>query len=352
MTTKGQGAQTNPDNRFAQHTSEVDESYLNYLAFEGEEMVSKTKVIEVFPKSVVNAVTSPDVPMEWSMNPYQGCEHGCTYCYARNSHEYWGYSAGVDFERVILVKKNAPEILDQTLKKKSWKASPIVLSGNTDCYQPIERKLGITRACIEVMLKHQHPMGIITKNALVQRDVDLLQQLAQMQLAQVVVSITTLNEDLRQKMEPRTASIKKRLETVEVLSAAGIPVTVLMAPIVPGLNSHEVFELLKASKQAGARDVGYTMVRLNGQIADIFSTWIHETFPDKAQKVLNQIRAAHEGSLKDNQFGRRMKGSGKEVESINQTFKMARKKFFGEPEKMSYNLGLYEQNKNPQLKIF
>jgi DNA repair photolyase len=352
MTTKGQGAQTNPDNRFAQHTSEVDESYLNYLAFEGEEMVSKTKVIEVFPKSVVNAVTSPDVPMEWSMNPYQGCEHGCTYCYARNSHEYWGYSAGVDFERVILVKKNAPEILDQTLKKKSWKASPIVLSGNTDCYQPIERKLGITRACIEVMLKHQHPMGIITKNALVQRDVDLLQQLAQMQLAQVVVSITTLNEDLRQKMEPRTASIKKRLETVEALSAAGIPVTVLMAPIVPGLNSHEVFELLKASKQAGARDVGYTMVRLNGQIADIFSTWIHETFTDKAQKVLNQIRAAHEGSLKDNQFGRRMKGSGKEVESINQTFKMARKKFFGEPEKMSYNLGLYEQNKNPQLKIF
>ena len=352
MTTKGQGAQTNPDNRFAQHTSEVDESYLNYLAFEGEEMVSKIKVIEVFPKSVVNAVTSPDVPMEWSMNPYQGCEHGCTYCYARNSHEYWGYSAGVDFERVILVKKNAPEILDQTLKKKSWKASPIVLSGNTDCYQPIERKLGITRACIEVMLKHQHPMGIITKNALVQRDVDLLQQLAQMQLAQVVVSITTLNEDLRQKMEPRTASIKKRLETVEALSAAGIPVTVLMAPIVPGLNSHEVFELLKASKQAGARDVGYTMVRLNGQIADIFSTWIHETFPDKAQKVLNQIRAAHEGSLKDNQFGRRMKGSGKEVESINQTFKMARKKFFGEPEKMSYNLGLYEQNKNPQLKIF
>jgi DNA repair photolyase len=352
MTTKGQGAQTNPDNRFAQHTSEVDESYLNYLAFEGEEMVSKIKVIEVFPKSVVNAVTSPDVPMEWSMNPYQGCEHGCTYCYARNSHEYWGYSAGVDFERVILVKKNAPEILDQTLKKKSWKASPIVLSGNTDCYQPIERKLGITRACIEVMLKHQHPMGIITKNALVQRDVDLLQQLAQMQLAQVVVSINTLNEDLRQKMEPRTASIKKRLETVEALSAAGIPVTVLIAPIVPGLNSHEVFELLKASKQAGARDVGYTMVRLNGQIADIFSTWIHETFTDKAQKVLNQIRAAHEGSLKDNQFGRRMKGSGKEVESINQTFKMARKKFFGEPEKMSYNLGLYEQNKNPQLKIF
>jgi len=346
MTTKGQGAQTNPDNRFAQHTSEVDESYLNYLAFEGEEMVSKIKVIEVFPKSVVNAVTSPDVPMEWSMNPYQGCEHGCTYCYARNSHEYWGYSAGVDFERVILVKKNAPEILDQTLKKKSWKASPIVLSGNTDCYQPIERKLGITRACIEVMLKHQHPMGIITKNALVQRDVDLLQQLAQMQLAQVVVSITTLNEDLRQKMEPRTASIKKRLETVEALSAAGIPVTVLIAPIVPGLNSHEVFELLKASKQAGARDVGYTMVRLNGQIADIFSTWI------TSQKVLNQIRAAHEGSLKDNQFGRRMKGSGKEVESINQTFKMARKKFFGEPEKMSYNLGLYEQNKNPQLKIF
>ena len=349
---KGQGAQTNPVNRFAQHTSEVDESYLNYLVAEGEEMVSKTKVIEVYPKSIVNAVTSPDVPMEWSLNPYQGCEHGCTYCYARNSHEYWGYSAGVDFERVILVKKNAPELLDQTLQKKSWKASPIVLSGNTDCYQPIERKLGITRACIEVMLKHEHPMGIITKNALVQRDIDLLRQLAEKKLAQVVVSITTLDEDLRNKMEPRTASIKKRLETVEALSNVGIPVTVLMAPIVPGLNSHEVFDVVEAAKQAGAHDIGYTMVRINGQIADIFSTWIETTFPDKAQKVLNQIKAAHDGSLKDNEFGRRMKGSGKEAESINQTFKMARKKFFGEPEKMTYNLNLYEQNKNPQMKMF
>ena len=352
MTTKGQGAQTNPDNRFAQHTSEVDELYLNYLVAESEEMTSKTKVVEVFPKTIVNQVKSPDVPMEWSLNPYQGCEHGCTYCYARNSHEYWGYSAGVDFERVILVKKNASELLDQTLKKKTWKASPVVLSGNTDCYQPIERKLKITRSCIEVFLKHQHPMGIITKNALVQRDIDLLKQLAEKQLAQVVVSITTLNEGLRQKMEPRTASIKKRLETVDALSAAGIPVMVLMAPIVPGLNSHEVFDLLKVAKEAGAHDAGYAMVRLNGQIADIFSTWIEVTFPDKAQKVLNQIKATHNGSLKNNEFGKRMRGSGKEAESINQTFKMARKKFFGEPEKMTYNLNSYEQNKNPQMKMF
>lgn len=352
MSTKGQGAQTNPDNRFAQHTSEVCESYLNYLVAEGEEMVSKTKVVEVFPKSIVNKVTSPDVPMEWSLNPYQGCEHGCTYCYARNSHEYWGYSAGIDFERVILVKKNAAELLDQALRKKSWKASLIVLSGNTDCYQPIERKLGITRACIEVMLKHQHPMGIITKNALVQRDIDILKQLAEKSLAQVVVSITTLDEGLRQKMEPRTASIKKRLETVKALSDAGIPVSVLAAPIIPGLNSHEVFDLVKAAKQSGATDVGYTMVRLNGQIADIFSAWIQETFPDKAQKVLSQIKAVHNGSLKDNEFGRRMRGNGKEAESINQTFKMARKNFFGEPEKMTYNLALYDQNKDPQMKLF
>ena len=349
---KGQGSQTNPNNRFAQHTSEVDDSYLNYLVAEGEEVASKTKVIEVYPKSIVNKVTSPDVPMEWSLNPYQGCEHGCTYCYARNSHEYWGYSAGIDFECIILVKKNAPLLLDQTLQKKSWKASPIVLSGNTDCYQPIERKLKITRACLEVMLKHQHPIGIITKNALVQRDIDLLKQLAQKQLVQIVVSITTLDEDLRQKMEPRTASAKKRLETVEALSNAGIPVSVLMAPIVPGLNSHEVFDLLKAAKEAGARDAGFTMVRLNGQIADIFSTWITEVYPDKAEKVLNQIKATHQGSLKDNEFGRRMRGSGNEADAIKQTFKMARKKFFGNPGKLDYNLELYDQTKKPQLKLF
>lgn len=349
---KGQGAQTNPHNRFVSHKHEIDEEYLNYLVAEGEEMKAKTNIINVNPKSIVNEVKSPDVPMEWSLNPYQGCEHGCTYCYARNSHEYWGYSAGVDFERVILVKKNAPLLLDQTLNRKSWKASPIVLSGNTDCYQPIERKLEITRKCIEVLLKHQHPMGIITKNALVQRDIDLLSQMAEKDLVQVVISITTLNEDLRQKMEPRTASAKKRLETVEALSKAGIPVMVLTAPIIPGLNSHEIFDLVKAAKASGARDVGFTMVRLNGQIADIFSTWIHETFPEKAEKVLNQIKATHKGSLKDNEFSRRMRGSGNEADSIRQSFKLAKKKLFGMPEMFEYNLELYEQLKHPQLKLF
>lgn len=349
---KGQGAQTNPHNRFAAQKHEVDDEYLDYLVAEGEEMKAKTKIINVTPKSIVNEVKSPDVPMEWSLNPYQGCEHGCTYCYARNSHEYWGYSAGIDFERVILVKKNAPLLLDQTLNRKSWKASPIVLSGNTDCYQPIERKLEITRKCIEVLLKQQHPMGIITKNALVQRDIDLLSQMAEKDLVQVVISITTLDEDLRQKMEPRTASAKKRLETVEALSKAGIPVMVLTAPIIPGLNSHEIFDLVKAAKQAGARDIGFTMVRLNGQIADIFSNWIHETFPDRAEKVLNQIKATHKGSLKDNEFGRRMRGSGNEADSIRQTFNLAKKKFFGAPEKFKYNLELYGQKKEPQLRLF
>lgn len=352
MNTKGQGAQTNPHNRFAALQYEVNEAYLDYLVAEGEDLTRKTKIIEVFPKTIVNKVTSPDVPMDWSLNPYQGCEHGCTYCYARNSHEYWGYSAGIDFERVILVKPNAPKLLDEHLSKKSWKASSIVLSGNTDCYQPIERKLQITRQCIEVMLKHKHPMGIITKNALVQRDIDLLKQLAGDNLVQVVISITTLDEDLRQKLEPRTASIKKRLETVAALSDAGIPTMVLTAPVIPGLNSHELFDLVKAAKEAGAYDVGYTMVRLNGQIADIFSTWIRETFPERAEKVLNQIRAVHEGNLNDNEFGRRMRGSGKVAEPIRQSFKLARKKFFGEPEKLVLNTELFHQNKQSQLRLF
>ncbi|MEQ9187658.1 MAG: PA0069 family radical SAM protein [Cryomorphaceae bacterium] len=348
----GQGAQTNPHNRFHRQSYEVSDAFLDYLVAEGEEQKRKTKVIEIHPKTIVNAVKSPDVPMQWSLNPYQGCEHGCTYCYARNSHEYWGYSAGIDFERVLLVKRNAPALLEATLKQRSWKGDPVVLSGNTDCYQPIERQFGITRKLLEVFWKFKHPVGIITKNALVQRDIDLLGPMAEKNLAHVVLSITTLDDDLRRKMEPRTASVKKRLETVEALSAAGIPVTVMMAPIVPGLNAHEIFNLLKAVKKAGARDVSYTLVRLNGQVADIFSDWVRQTFPDRAERVLNQIRSVHGGSLQANAFGRRMRGSGKVALHIKDTFSLARQRVFGMPDKLQLNRELYQQYRVPQLRLF
>ena len=342
-TIKGQGAQINPKNRFVVNELEREPEYLEYLAAEEEEEVAQTEIIETFPKTIVNKVPSPDVPMDWSVNPYQGCEHGCAYCYARSTHEYWGYSAGVDFERKILVKKNAAALLEAKLKSRAWIVSPIMFSGNTDCYQPIERKLEITRQCLEVLLKYKHPVGIITKNALIQRDLDLLTQLADENLVHVVMSITTLDEDLRRSMEPRTASAKRRLETIEKLTKAGIPVSVNMAPIIPGLNSHEIFNLLKAVKDAGARDANYIMVRLNGPVAEVFSNWLTVNYPNKAEKVLNQIAASHDGQVGDSEFGRRMRGSGKMAEQIRDTFKLAHRKVFGDVKKLKLNCQAFER---------
>ncbi len=250
---KGRGAQHQVTNRFAAHSYEMRDDFLNYCAAEGEEATdSKTSFIDTFPKTIVNKVSSPDVGLEFSLNPYQGCEHGCVYCYARNSHEYWGYGAGLDFEQKILVKQNAVELLEQKFRSKSWKAAPIILSGNTDCYQPVERKLEITRQLLQLFLKYKHPVGIITKNALIQRDIDILEELAKDNLIRVNLSITSLDEKVRQLLEPRTASIKRRLETIEKLSEKGIPVNVMMAPIIPSINSHEILPLVKEIAERGA----------------------------------------------------------------------------------------------------
>ncbi|MEZ4722925.1 MAG: PA0069 family radical SAM protein [Flavobacteriales bacterium] len=349
---KGQGAQINPDNRFFEQRKERIGEYLDYLEAEGEQESNDTKFVEVFPKTIVNKVPSPDVGMDWSMNPYQGCEHGCSYCYARNTHEYWGYSAGIDFERTILVKKNSPQLLEEKLLSKNWKAATIVMSGNTDCYQPAERRFQITRQCLEVFWKYRHPVGIITKNALIQRDLDIIEKLASENLIMVVVSVTTLDEDLRRVMEPRTASAARRLQTIEKLTKAGVPVMAMIAPIIPGLNSHEVFDLMNAVKEAGAVDAGYTMVRLNGQIGDIFSDWVQRTHPDRAEKILNHIKSAHHGQLNDNEFGRRMKGEGKMAEQIRDSFKLAKRKAFGETKRITLNTNLHDQYKSGQFTLF
>jgi len=272
---KGRGAQLNTPNKFFELSHETDGEYLEYCEKEGEVAdKNKTLYLEVFPKTIVNKVDSPDVGMGYSMNPYQGCEHGCIYCYARNSHEYWGYSAGLDFERRILVKKEAPKLLEALLQKKTWKAHPIVLSGNTDCYQPAEKHFEITRQCLEVFLKYRHPVAIITKNALVLRDLDILQELAKDNLIGVNVSVTSLSEDTRRILEPRTTIIKKRLETIETLSSHNIPVNVMLAPIIPAINSHEILPMAKTVSQLGARSIAHTVVRLNGAIAEIFTDWI------------------------------------------------------------------------------
>lgn len=350
---KGRGAQQQIDNRFSALSYEMRDDFLNFCAAEGEEATqTRTTFIETFPNTIVNKVTSPDVGLEYSLNPYQGCEHGCVYCYARNSHEYWGYSAGLDFEQKILVKKNSASLLEQKLRSKSWKATPIVLSGNTDCYQPVEKKLGITRSLLQLFLKYKHPVGIITKNALIQRDIDILQDLAKDNLVRVNVSITSLDEKVRQLLEPRTATVKKRLETIEKLSEKDIPIGVMMAPIIPSINSHEILPLVKEISERGAIGVGYTVVRLNGAIGGIFSDWIRKAMPHRAEKVLHQIQECHQGTLNDSRFGTRMKGDGKFAEQVAQQFNIARKKYLSGRERPVLNCALHEQYKDGQMKLF
>jgi DNA repair photolyase len=316
---KGRGSQVNPHNHFLknsyvkEHIEGIDD---------WEELDQKTSYIFGDAKSIVNKVDSPDVGMAYSLNPYQGCEHGCTYCYARNVHEYWGFSAGLDFERKIIVKKDAPELFKKFLSRKGWDASIISLSGNTDCYQPAERKFKITRQLLQIALDFKQPIGMITKNSLVLRDTDILQEMAKQDLCMVYVSINSLNEDLRQKMEPRTTTAKQRLKVVEDLSKAGIPVGVMVAPLIPGLSDHEIPAILKAVAERGATRVGYTVVRLNGAIGGIFKDWLEKNYPDRFDKVWHMIQSCHGGNVNDSRFGNRMRGDGNIAQLISDTFKL------------------------------
>jgi DNA repair photolyase len=314
---KGRGAQLNPHNHF-QKNDYVQEHAEGIDDWEVEQR--KTSFIMGTAKSIVNKVDSPDVGMAYSLNPYQGCEHGCTYCYARNAHEYWGYSAGLDFERKIIVKQDAPALFKKFLEKKGWDASVISLSGNTDCYQPAERKFKLTRQLLEIALAYKQPIGLITKNALILRDKDILQDMASQNLCRVYVSINSLNEELRMKMEPRTTTAKQRLKIVEELSMAGIPMGVMVAPLVPGLSDHEVPKILKTIAEHGAKRAGYTVVRLNGAIGPIFEDWLRKNYPDRADKVWHMIQSCHGGQVNDSRFGDRMRGDGNIAKMIKDTF--------------------------------
>lgn len=350
---KGRGAQKNTHNRFFQHVYETRDDFLEFCRIEGEEADNnKTQYIPIFPKTIVNKVTSPDIGMTFSMNPYQGCEHGCIYCYARNTHEFWGYSAGLDFERKILIKKDAPKLLEAKLKSKKWQAKTIVLSGNTDCYQPAEKKFEITRACLEVFLKYKHPVGIITKNALLLRDLPILKELTKDQLVGVNISVTSLSEKTRRILEPRTTTIKKRLETIRVLSENNIPVNAMLAPIIPGINSHEILKLAKAVSENGALSCAFTVVRLNGAIGQIFTDWIKKTLPDRADKVLHQIESCHGGTLNDSRFGIRTRGEGKIATQIHDLVRLAKHTYFKGKTFPKLNTELHEEYKNGQMRLF
>ncbi len=322
---RGRGAQIRTGNRFlkaeyvSDHVEGIDEPMLT---------APSTQVFEETARSVVNKVSSPDLGMMYSMNPYQGCEHGCIYCYARNTHEYYGFSAGLDFESKIMVKRNAPQLLEKFILRPDWDAVPISVSGNTDCYQPLERKYEITRNILKVFARYRHPLGMITKNGLITRDLDLLKDLAADNLVHVYISITTLDEGLRRLMEPRTASAVKRLNTIEVLAKAGVPVGVMNAPIIPGLNHHEIPEILRQASEHGALGAGMTVVRLNGAIGQIFEDWLRKNFPDRFDKVWNQVCELHGGNVNDSQFGRRMRGEGNFAEAIHQLFNVSKRRYF------------------------
>lgn len=292
-----------------------------------EEIQAPTQIFKDTSRSILSFNDSPDVGFAASLNPYRGCEHGCIYCYARPTHEYLGLSAGLDFETKIFAKFDAAKLLRAELMKKSWKPVPVGMSGVTDCYQPIERKLELTRRCLQVLAEFRNPAFIVTKNCLITRDLDMLKELACYDAIQIVISLTTLDKELARRMEPRASMPGLRLKTVEALSKAGIPVSVNMAPVIPGLTDHEIPLLLKSAADAGASSASYVMLRLPYGVKDLFQAWLDEHYPLKKEKVLNRIREVRGGKLYSAEFGSRMSGEGIYAAHIEQLFMLSRERY-------------------------
>jgi len=314
---RGRGTGLNPANRFEEIAYEWEES-----ADPAEKPARQTRFFRDNSKSIIVKNDSPDIPFTWSLNPYRGCEHGCVYCYARPYHEYLGLSSGLDFESMIFVKQDAPSILARELAKPSWEPDWIALGGVTDVYQPIERKLEITRGCLQVLADARHPCGLVTKNHLVTRDVDVLSELARWECARVFVSLTTLDAELARRMEPRASTPQKRLDAIAALAKAGVPVGVMTAPMILGLNDHEMPKLLEAAADAGATGAGYVALRLPHQLGPLFEDWLERNYPDRKEKVLNQIRSARGGRMNDPRFGSRMRGEGIFAEHLAALFRL------------------------------
>jgi DNA repair photolyase len=321
LITAHRGAAENPPNRFEKIQLEPDPDWNP-----DDNILPRTQFFKDHSQTVIARNDSPDVGFDASLNPYRGCEHGCIYCYARPTHEFLGFSAGLDFESKIMVKENAPELLRRELSSPKWRPQVIFLSGVTDCYQPVERKLKLTRRCLEVLAEFRNPVFLVTKNQLVTRDADVLGELARHQAAAVWLSITTLDSGLRAVMEPRTSPPAARLAAIRELAGAGIPVGVNVAPIIPGLTDHEMPAILQAAAAAGATSAGYAIVRLPYAVAPLFEQWLGTHFPGHKEKVLNRLRAMHGGKLNDSQWGKRFSGEGIFAEQIAQMFDVARRK--------------------------
>lgn len=344
---RGRGSSDNPANRF-------EGRYTDYDLDEetGQKPLQETKLIPDDTKEILSTNDSPDIPFTYSLNPYRGCEHGCIYCYARPTHEYLGFSAGLDFESRIMVKYDAAEKLRERFASKSWRPETVVMSGVTDPYQPIEKKLEITRSCMEVFAESRNPVAIITKNYLVTRDIDLLKELAKYDAVHVTLSITTLDRELARIMEPRTSQPPRRLKAIEKLSKAGISVGVNVAPIIPGLTDHECVNILEAAREAGATRANYTIVRLPHGVKDLFRKWLSQHYPDRKDKVLNRIKDMRHGKLNNAEFGERFRGDGEFARQIGDLFSIHTERLGFNQSGTSLSTRHFRRPKKGQLNLF
>ena len=347
MAVRGRGASSNPANRFEKRGVVPDPE-----GADPDAPLPRTQILKDVSRTILTESLSPDLGPFLTLNPYRGCEHGCAYCYARPTHEYLGFSAGLDFETKILVKEDAPELLAKELSKPAWKPRTITMSGVTDAYQPLERRLELTRRCLRVMADFRNPVTIVTKNHLVTRDADLLGELAAAGAAAVILSITSLDAALARALEPRTSAPARRLAAVETLAKAGIPVGVNLQPVIPGLTDHEMPAILKAAASAGASFAGFALVRLPHGVKDLFETWLREHVPLKAEKVLHRIRGVRDGKLNDARFGSRMSGEGAYADQLAQLFSLARKKAGIAEEGPELSTASFRIPPGPQLTLF
>jgi len=318
---RGRGAADNPQNRFLPIAVERDDWTL------AEDPAPETVLLRDTSRSILATNDSPDVGFDVSLNPYRGCSHGCAYCYARPTHEYLGFSAGLDFETRILVKQDAPRLLREELMRPSWKPRPIALSGVTDAYQPAERRLGVTRGCLEVLAEFRNPVVIVTKSHLVTRDADLLGELAAHRAAKANLSVTTLDRELARRMEPRAATPERRLDAIRRLSEAGVPTGVMVGPVIPGLTDHELLAILEAAAEAGATTASYIVLRLPHGVKELFADWLERNVPERKQKVLGRVRDVRSGRLNDPRFRSRMRGEGPYAEQIRSMFEVTARRF-------------------------
>lgn len=342
MKIPSRGAADNPPKRFEQLTVELEEP---------AERNPRTRFLRESAISIISRNDSPDISFSASLNPYRGCEHGCPYCYARPYHEYLGFSSGLDFETRIVVKENAPELLRGELSAPRWQPEVLALSAVTDCYQPVDKRLEITRKCLQVLVDFRNPVGVITKNHLVTRDADILAELAANGLCSAHITVTSLDPDLSRRLEPRASLPSHRLDAIARLSQAGVPTGVVIAPVIPGLNDHEVPAILKAAREAGAIRAAYSVIRLPHAVKEIFAAWLEEHVPGSRDKILERIRDLRGGQLNSSRFGERLRGSGFWAEQIQTIFSRCREREGFAAGHFEYNLKAFRHPAAPQLNL-